>query len=123
VLCHATFFMLNSKFGPGARCYLIAALILVAGMVAAVVIYLNATDSGGDALAYEFADGTVYAVDPADCKMRSGPEKSGAWISDISASMSDGSRRPTGAESNEKTAPKSHSRVQGQSGDSRPQRR
>ena len=36
---------------------------------------------------------------------RSGPEKSGAWISDISASMGDGSRRPTGAESNEKTSP------------------
>ena len=38
-------------------------------------------------------------------KARSGPEKSGAWISDISASMSDGSRRSTGAESNEKTPP------------------
>ena len=38
-------------------------------------------------------------------ELRSGPEKSGAWISDISASMGDGSRRPTGAESNEKTPP------------------
>ena len=36
---------------------------------------------------------------------RSGSEKSGIRISDISASMCDGSRRPTGAESNEKTSP------------------
>ena len=36
---------------------------------------------------------------------RSGSEKSGIRISDISASMGDGSRRPTGAESNEKTSP------------------
>lgn len=67
--CRATFLMPRSKFGPGARYYLIAAFILIAGMVAAVVIYLNASDAGGDALAYEFADGTVYAVDPADSKM------------------------------------------------------
>ena len=38
-------------------------------------------------------------------KVRSGSEKSGIRISDISASMCDGSRRPTGAESNEKTSP------------------
>ena len=38
-------------------------------------------------------------------KDRSGPEKSGGRISDISASMSDGSRRSTGAENNEKTSP------------------
>ena len=37
--------------------------------------------------------------------LRSGSEKSGIRISDISASMGDGSRRPTGAESNEKTSP------------------
>jgi len=37
--------------------------------------------------------------------LRSDPKKSGAWISDISASMGDGSCRPTGAESNEKTPP------------------
>ena len=38
-------------------------------------------------------------------RIRSGSEKSGIRISDISASMCDGSRRPTGAESNEKTSP------------------
>ena len=36
---------------------------------------------------------------------RSGPEKSSSRISGISASMSDGSRRSTGAENNEKTSP------------------
>ena len=40
-----------------------------------------------------------------NCANRSGSEKSGIRISDISASMCDGSRRPTGAESNEKTSP------------------
>ena len=38
-------------------------------------------------------------------KDRSGPEKSSSRISGISASMSDGSRRSTGAENNEKTSP------------------
>ena len=36
-------------------------------------------------------------------KIRDGPGKSDIGISDISASMGDGSRRLTGAESNEKT--------------------
>ena len=38
-------------------------------------------------------------------QLRSGPEKSSSRISGISASMSDGSRRSTGAENNEKTSP------------------
>ena len=56
-------------------------------------------------------DGTYLLrriIEPFDVvhfEVRSGSEKSGIRISDISASMGDGSRRPTGAESNEKTSP------------------
>ena len=36
---------------------------------------------------------------------RSGPRKLDSWLSDISALLSDASRRPTGAERDEKTPP------------------
>ena len=40
-----------------------------------------------------------------DTVCRSGPRKLDSWLSDISALLSDASRRPTGAERDEKTPP------------------
>ena len=66
----------------------------------AVDLLVDTAEDGAEALALVQTKG--YAVILMD---RSGSEKSGIRISDISASMGDGSRRPTGAESNEKTSP------------------
>ena len=56
------------------------------------------------------AQSTLVGAETIGCvttewKLRDGPGKADIEISDISASMGDGSRRPTGAESNEKTSP------------------
>ena len=48
---------------------LIAVIILVAGWLGALVVYLAAADETGHALIYEFGDGSVHAVDPGDSKM------------------------------------------------------
>jgi len=50
------------------RLYRIGALILVAGLLAAGVVYLTATEDGGDVLGYEVAGGTAYAISPADSR-------------------------------------------------------
>ena len=62
---------------------------------------------GGRSAAYtRLSDGSFSQVSANSLdNYRSGAGKSGIRISDISASMCDGSRRPTGAESNEKTSP------------------
>ncbi len=52
-----------------ARLYAIAAVILLAGLCSAVVIYLRAGDESQGALSYESAGGHVYPVYPEDSKM------------------------------------------------------
>jgi hypothetical protein len=47
----------------------IGALILVAGLVLAALIFLAADDEQRDVLGYEFAGGTSYAVPASDSKM------------------------------------------------------
>ena len=48
------------------------------------------------------SEGRITRLDPS---VRGGPEKSDGWISDISASMGDGSRPTNRSRSNEKTSP------------------
>ncbi len=50
------------------RLTLIGFLILVAGLTAAAVIYLTATDVGGDVYAYDIGGG-AYATAPGDSKV------------------------------------------------------
>ena len=49
--------------------YLIAVIILLAGLGSAILIYLTAVDNSNDALGYEVAGGNVYPVAPEDSKM------------------------------------------------------
>ncbi len=58
-----------SKLNRSRRYYLIAAAILLAGLLAAAAIALTATDDAGDALGYEFIDGQAYAIEAGDSKM------------------------------------------------------
>ena len=51
------------------RFNLAGAAVLVIGLLTALLIYLTAADAPVDALGYQFADGTVYAVQPGDSKM------------------------------------------------------
>lgn len=48
--------------------YLIGACILLAGLAASAVIYLNAGDDRGDAIGYEFSGGQTYVVTAQDSK-------------------------------------------------------
>lgn len=58
-----------SKLTRSLRFYLIAAAILLAGLLAAAAIALTASDDAGDALGYEFIDGQAYAIEASDSKM------------------------------------------------------
>ncbi len=51
------------------RLYLIAVILLLAGLGSAVLIYMTAVDYSGGALGYEVAGGNVYPVSPEDSKM------------------------------------------------------
>ena len=61
--------MLRKKITRRLKCYLTAAAILFAGLVAALAIYLNAPDASPDALGYRFVDGVAYEIQPGDSKM------------------------------------------------------
>jgi hypothetical protein len=50
------------------RLNLIGVAILIAGLVAAAVIYLSAVDPVGDAYAYDIGSGGVYVIAPTDSK-------------------------------------------------------
>ena len=54
--------------GPKTRLYLLAALLLVTGLSAALLIYLTQPEMDSDVLGYEFADGNSYAVLTRDSK-------------------------------------------------------
>lgn len=61
---------MSKHFVPAAnRLRLFALIILIAGWLGALVIYLAAADEAGNALIYEFGNGSVHAVDPGDSKM------------------------------------------------------
>jgi hypothetical protein len=51
------------------RLYLIGAVILIAGLIAAVVICINTSDEADDALAYGNTDASVFAVMPKESKL------------------------------------------------------
>ena len=54
--------------GLAQRLYLIGILVLLLGLVAAALIYVTSKDDSGPAVGYVVADGTVYAIAPADSK-------------------------------------------------------
>ncbi len=51
------------------RLYLISAIILLAGLGSAVLIYLTAEDYSNNAIGYEVVGGTVYPITPDNSKM------------------------------------------------------
>ena len=61
-----------------------------------------AVDALGNPLRVILSAGQVADIEQAEALIKD-PGKLDIGLSDISASMGDGSRRPTGAESNEKT--------------------
>ena len=54
--------------GLQTRIYLLAALLLVTGLSAALLIYLTQPETDSDVLGYEFADGNSYAALTRDSK-------------------------------------------------------
>lgn len=54
---------------PQTRLYLITAIILIAGLGSAVLIYLRAGDDSQGVLGYEASGGHVYPISPEDSKM------------------------------------------------------
>ena len=57
-----------TPLGPQKRLYLLAAVLLVTGLSAALLIYLTQAETDSDVLGYEFADGNSYVVLTRDSK-------------------------------------------------------
>lgn len=50
------------------RLYLIGAVVLLAGLSCAVLLYQTATEDNGNVIGYVFVDGREYAIRPEDSK-------------------------------------------------------
>ena len=59
----------KKKLSPAGRLYLTGALILLAGLLAAAVIYFSVGEDDGDVLGYEIINGQAYAIATNDSKM------------------------------------------------------